>query len=99
MEYSLKEKYAIIFVLWEIMKADGIIDEREKNFLDRTYVELGISVNELQNIVDMDLVQSQIILKSMTDDKINKANEYFINMCACDGYVDERETEIINWLK
>ena len=37
------EKYAIVNILSQIMKADGIIHPKEEEFMDKVYSDLGIT--------------------------------------------------------
>lgn len=44
------EKYAIINILSRIMKADGVIDPKEEDFMNHIYSSFAITISELENI-------------------------------------------------
>lgn len=95
MDFTQNEKYAILFILSEIMKADGCIDSKEQQFLEQMYEEFNITVLELSYILDLDFVISENIISSMTPEKKAKALTYFELMAQCDGFVDPREQELM----
>lgn len=48
------EKYAIIKILLCIMKADGIIDPKEEDFMNHIYSCFAITISELEDISNID---------------------------------------------
>lgn len=48
------EKYAIINILSRIMKADGVIDPKEEDFMNHIYSSFAITISELENISSID---------------------------------------------
>ena len=95
MDFTRYEKYAIVFVLSEIMKADGVVDLKEQEYLDEIYLKLGITFKDIPTIVDMDILSCKNILKAMSEAKRARANQYFLAMAAADGHVDNCELDII----
>jgi uncharacterized tellurite resistance protein B-like protein len=90
------EKYAIISILSQIMKADGIIHPKEEEFMDKAFGELGITINDLGDIASIDEIQAKLIIDGMTSESRNYARTLFIGMAESDCYVDPRETALIN---
>ena len=95
MDFTLYEKYAIVCVLSQIMKADGVVDLKEQEFLDEMYQNLGITFKDISTIVDLDILTCKNILRAMSDVKKKKANQYFLAMAAADGHIDNCELDII----
>ena len=95
-QLTINEKYAIATILSQIMKADGIIHPKEEEFMDKAYRELDIRINDLEDIANIDETQAQLIIDGMTAESRDYAHSLFIGMAESDGYVDPRETAIIN---
>ena len=92
------EKYAIINILSLIMEADVIIHPKEVEFIDVVMAKLNITVDKLDLIEHYDLNFSKSIIQSMNTPKVEYAKELFIKMASIDGYIDPRETDVINSL-
>lgn len=95
-ELNINEKFAIIFVLSEIMKADGVIHPNEEEYIDRIYTALGVTVNDLDSIINMDSLHSKYIIDEMSSEKKKYVQSLFIEMAECDGYVHPKEIKLIN---
>lgn len=52
--FTTIEKYAIIKVLSHIMKADGIIHPKEEIYMDKTYSDFSITINDIEDISNID---------------------------------------------
>ncbi len=92
------EKYAIINILSQIMKADGIIHPKEEEYMDKVFSDLGITINDLEDISNIDDIQSQLIINDMSDENRTFAHSLFVGMAESDGYVHPKEIDIINQL-
>lgn len=90
------EKYAIINILSQIMKADGIIHPKEEEYMDKAFSDLGITITDLEDIANIDDLQSQLIINDMSDENRTLAHSLFVGMAESDGYVHPKEIEIIN---
>ena len=90
------EKYAIIKVLSHIMKADGIIHPKEEEYMNQTYKDFSVTINDIEDISNIDDIQTKLIISGMSDDKKSKAHTLFVGMAVADGFVHPKETEIIN---
>ena len=96
MKFTSTEKYAIVYILNQLMKADGIIDPNEQVYLENIYEELNITIIDLSYVLDYNFDISKQIIAAMPDDKKTKALTYFNTMAQCDGFIDDRETSMIN---
>lgn len=94
--FTTIEKYAIIKVLSHIMNADGIIHPKEEEYMDQTYGALSITITDLEEISNIDDIQTKLIISGMSDDKKNIAQALFLGMAEADGIIHPKEVEIIN---
>ena len=94
--FTTIEKYAIIKVLSHIMKADGIIHPKEEEYMDQTYGDLSITITDLEDISNIDDIQTKLIISGMSDDNKNIAQALFVGMAEADGIIHPKEVEIIN---
>ena len=94
--FTTIEKYAIIKVLYHIMKADGVIHPKEEEYMDKTYINFSISINDLEEISNIDEIQTKQIISGMSDDNKNKALSLFIGIAEADGFLHPKEKGIIN---
>lgn len=92
------EKYAIVSLLSQIMKADGIIHPKEEEYMNRIYSELGITINNIEDISNIDDIQAKQIISGMSDERKAQARTLFVGMAEADGIIHPKETEIINQL-
>lgn len=94
--FTTIEKYAIVKVLSHIMKADGIIHPKEEEYMDQTYSEFSITITDLEDISNIDEIQTKLIISGMSDDNKNIAQSLFVGMAEADGIIHPKEAEIIN---
>ena len=94
--FTTIEKYAIIKVLSHIMKADGIIHPKEEEYMDQTYSDLSITINDLEDISNIDDIQTKLIICEMSDKNKYIAQDLFVGMAEADGIIHPKELEIIN---
>lgn len=94
--FTTIEKYAIVNVLLHIMKADGIIHPKEEEYMDLVYRDFGITINDLEDISDIDDIQTKLIISAMTCENKALARSLFVGMADADGYIHPKETEIID---
>lgn len=97
-EYSATEKTTIISLLSLIMEADNVIHPKEIEYMDSVIKKLGITNNEYDHLEDLDLKMVSDAFKMMTEDKQNDVRLMCHTMSQIDGYVDPRETQVINML-
>lgn len=95
---SLSEKRTIYQILTLIMKADSILDPAEVSFLDKVFEDFNLSVDEFDHMEDLEFDSLVSAYSSFSAEKKRYAKKLFLEMAACDGFVDPRETAIINQL-
>lgn len=95
---SIAEKRVIFYMLSLIMKADGILNPAEIDFLDSVFKEFELDVSEFDHMDDLsfdELSKEYVLFSSETQ---SYAKKLFEEMARCDGYVDPRELVIIQRL-
>ena len=90
------EKFAIIAILTEIMKADGVIHPKEEEYMNDIYKAFGVTINDLEDIRNLDGIQAKAILDEMMNDKRSYVRSLFLEMAKCDGYIHPKEKQLIN---
>ena len=95
-QLEIKEKFAILAILSEIMRADGIIHPKEEEYINNIYKVFGVTINDLEDIDNMDCVRAKAILDEMTDNARKLVRSLFIKMAECDGNVHPKEMQLIN---
>jgi uncharacterized tellurite resistance protein B-like protein len=93
--FTTIEKYAIIKVLSHIMKADGVIHPKEEDFMNKVFSELGIKICDIEDIVNIDEIQAECIIRKMTEEQKQYANSLFVSMAESDGYLHPKELSVI----
>ena len=93
--FTTIEKYAIVKVLSHIMKADGIIHPKEEEYMDNIYSNLSITINDLEDISNIDEIQTKLIISEMSDKNKTFAQTLFVGMAEADGFLHTKEAEII----
>ena len=97
-QFTTIEKFAIVTILSQIMKADGIIHPKEEEYMDKVYTELGIMISDMEDITNMDAIQAKSIINAMQVEKKQFAQSLFVSMAKADGYIHPLETGIIDKL-
>lgn len=97
-QFTIIEKFAIVTILSQIMKADGIIHPKEEEYMDKVFSELGITISDMEDMANMDAIQARHVINEMLDDKKQDAQSLFISMAKVDGYIHPKETEVIDQL-
>ena len=100
-QLTIIEKFAIVTILSQIMKADGIIHPKEEEYMDKVFADLGITISDMEDMANMDDIQAKYIINEMLDDKKQYAQSLFVSMAEADGYLHPKETEIMDqlWIK
>ena len=97
--FSTKEKLTILAILTAIMEADEVIHPAESAMLGKvlSYFDLRDSITDILD--DYDLNLAILEFKQFSAEKQQDAINLFREMASCDGFIDPRESEIINSLE
>ncbi len=90
------EKFAIVTILSQIMNADGLVHPKEEEYMDKVYAELGLTISDMEDMVNMDDIQAKSVVNEMLEEKKQYAQSLFVSMAEADGFIHPKETEIIN---
>jgi uncharacterized tellurite resistance protein B-like protein len=94
-QFTAIEKFSIVTILSQIMKADGIIHPKEEEYMDKAYAELGITISDMEDMANIDDDQAKQIILSLSEEQKQYAQSLFVSMAKSDGYVHPKESAII----
>lgn len=97
-DLTISEKYAIVCILYQIMNADGIIHSKEEEFMNQAYTELGININDIEGIANMNEIEAAHIIQNMSSSLQEYAHFLFVSMAKSDGFIHPQEAAIIDKL-
>lgn len=78
------------------MKVDGIIHPKEEKYKNKTYSGFSITINDIENIANIDDIQTNPIICGMADENKILAKVLFVGMAEADGITHPKGKEIIN---
>ena len=97
-EYTKKQKYAIAYILMQIIEADAIAHPKEIEYFNSIMKDFAISTEESELIESLEYHTAIQIIKDIESKQKNNALELFRTMISIDGNNDPRETAIIDRL-
>ena len=95
---NMAEKRVIFYILSLIMKADGILNPAEIDFLDSVFNEFELDVSEFDHMDDLSFDELSKEFDLLSSETQSYAKKLFEEMAKCDGYLDPRELAIIQKL-
>ena len=97
-KYTQKQKYAIAYILMQIIEADAIVHPKEIEYFNSIMKEFAISTEESELIESLEYHTAIQIIKNIESTEKNNALEMFKTMISIDGNIDPREVAIIDKL-
>lgn len=97
-KYTQKQKYAIAYILMQIIEADAIVHPKEIEYFNSIMKEFAISTEESELIESLEYHTAIQIIKDIESTEKNNALEMFKTMISIDGNNDPREVAIIDKL-
>ena len=97
-EYTKKQKYAIAYILMQIIEADTIVHPKEIEYYNSIMKEFAISAEESELIESLEYHTAIQIIKDIASEQQNIALGIFKTMMSIDGNIDPREAAIIDRL-
>jgi len=85
MEFSKTEKLAILKHLELVVKADGVIHEKEKEFLLAAVINFNITLGEAKGTKDLELVDAVKTLVKMNSEKKEYVKDLILKLSIVDG--------------
>lgn len=95
MEFNLVEKLAIVKFVESVIRADGIVHKKEINELSLLMKQLDFDSNFLLQARGIETKQGLLILNNMTNLKKKALASILEEMAIADGFIHEKEMEII----
>jgi len=95
MEFTDKEKAALVGVLSAIIYADGFIDQKEVDYMGRIKYELGIQDELLPVSLEMEPSEAFGIIAAMGDEKKKFAGNILMKMAYIDKELDATEYRLV----
>lgn len=97
-EYTQKQKYAIAYILMQIIEVDAIVHPKEIEFFNSIMKEFAISTEESELIESLEYYTAIQIIKDIESKQKNNTLEIFRTMISIDGNIDPREAAIVDSL-
>lgn len=94
-QLTIQQKYAIVAILTQIMNADGVIHPQEEEYMDKVYMELGITIGDIEDMTNIDEFQAKQIVREMSEQQRLYSQNLFVSMAKSDGYFHPKELAII----
>ena len=95
MNLTLSEKRVIFRILNLIMKADFVINPAEVEYLDKIFGLFELELSEFDHMEDVELEELSYGFSQFPDETKEYARKLFKEMSECDGYIDPRESKLI----
>ena len=97
-KYTQKQKYAIAYILMQIIEADAIAHPKEIEYYNSIMKEFAISTEESELIESLEYHTAIQIINDIESEQRNRVLEMFKTMISIDGNIDPREAAIIDRL-
>jgi uncharacterized tellurite resistance protein B-like protein len=96
MELNLVEKLAIVKMIYSMVYADGVVHSGEINEVSKLMKVIDFDSNQIQFAQNIEEEQCIAILQNMTDAKKKGLAKILEDVAKSDGFVHEKETELLN---
>lgn len=96
MNFNLAEKLAIVKVIDSVIYADDIVHTGEIDVLSKLMYIIDFDSNFLVYSRNIEIEQGTLIMDSMSDDKKKKVKEILEQVAISDGFVHEKEKELLS---
>ena len=93
--YTKKQKYAIAYILMQIIEADTIIHDKEIEYMNSILKQLAFTTQDIEYLENLELSYCMDIVKDMQQEQKNEVIEMFRTMISIDGRIDPREVAVI----
>ena len=94
-QFTSNQKFAILSILSQIMNADGVINPKEEEYMNKMFIEFGIKISDVEDMNNMDDIQAKQIVSDLADDQKKYVLSLFVSMAESDGYVHPKESALI----
>lgn len=96
-QYTVEERRTILYVLTEVMMADGILHPSEQSFFDEIFDAIGADVADLSAMEHIDKEYALAVFHKMESVKQEHFKQALFSMAMADGVFDPRERVILDY--
>jgi len=95
-QYTVEERRAILYVLTEVMMADGILHPSEQAFFDEIFDSIGADITDLTAMEHIDKEYALAVFLKMEYLKQQHFKQILHSMAMADGLLDPREQDVLS---
>lgn len=95
-QYTVEERRTILYVLTEVMMADGFLHPSEQSFFDEIFDAIGADVSDLSAMEHIDKEYALAVFHKMDSLKQVHFKLALHSMAMADGVLDPREQNVLN---
>lgn len=96
-KYTVEERRTILYVLTEVMFADGIVHPAEQDFFDKIFKEINADVADMTAMEHIDSDYALNIFHRMSEEKQSRLRNTLYDMAMADGVLDYREQRVLDF--
>lgn len=94
--FTAEERRTILYVLSEIMLADGYIHGKEQELYDRIFNQLNANVSDLDTMEYIDDSYARAVLNNLNVSQKDYLIHLFHDMALADNILDYREQKVLD---
>ena len=95
--YTTEERRTILYVLTEVMMADGVLHPAEQDFFDKIFCSINADVTDMTAMEHIDNEYALSVFKAMSEDKQKHLQQLLYDMAMADGVLDSREQSVLDF--
>lgn len=96
-QYTIEERRTILYVLTEVMMADGVLHPSEQLFFDEIFDAIGADVVDLTAMEHIDNEYALGVFHKMDSHKQGHFKKVLHSMAMADGVFDPRERNVLRY--
>ncbi|MBR5576811.1 MAG: hypothetical protein IKW22_06005 [Bacteroidaceae bacterium] len=95
--YSAEERRTILYVLTEVMMADGVLRPEEQRFFDKMFSIIEADIADMTAMEHIDNGYALSVFNAMSEDKQKQLRNSLYEMAMADGILDSREQAVLDF--
>ena len=96
-KYTAEERRTILYVLTEVMMADGVLRTEEQHFFDKIFSGIEANVADMTAMEHIDNKYALSVFHAMSEEKQNQLRKTLYEMAMSDGVLDSREQAVLDF--
>ncbi len=93
---SMDEKYAVVKIVTDLIKADGIFHTNEIGFFERFKRSIGFDIAMVETAEDLEVAEALAVLKKMDQASKSIFVELLEKLAEIDGQVHQTERRLLH---